>query len=168
MFVLWRGSRQQAKHDGKISEEVAISHLVKMVRNSIEPGGRDHFSCSTGHWRLLLDIGKSFGWKSHGTRYVPGDIVVLPGNLARHGYRPGDAQDRKVVDATDALEWARALTEARNSQHLIAMIVDHHPVAVPQLKAMTEEQLSINAPFITIMDEFIEYAFSGGFEFHGS
>ncbi len=142
-----------------------LNNTVNMVRNSVEAGGRDRFSCSAGAWGLLLDLGKAFGWKSHGTSYVPSDLALVPDRLARHDYQPGDAQDSKLVDAADALEWAKALSAARDSPHLTAMIGDRTPVAVPHHTATSEELRSANVPFIIIMDEFIAYAFDGEFVF---
>lgn len=144
---------------------MTTSHFVGMVRNSAEPGGRDRFSCSTDNWELLLDTGKAFGWKAQGTLYVPTDIAIVPDSPARHDYQPGDAQDSKSVATADAFEWARALSEARNSPHLAAMLGDRPAIAVLHQAATTEEVRSAHAPFITIMDEFIAYAFGGGFEF---
>lgn len=147
---------------------MSTNHLVKMVRNSIEPGGRDHFSCSSYAWELLLEIGETFGWKSLGTSYVPGDFAIVPNNLARHGYRPGDPQDSKLVDATDAIQWAKALSEARASPHLAAMIGDRPLIVALHATATAEELRSMNAAFTTTMDEFIAYAFGGEFEFSRS
>lgn len=140
-----------------------------MVRNSPEPGGRDHFSCSVGAWQLMLDVGKAFGWKSLGTRYVPGNMATFCDSPAtRHGYRPGDVRDKKLVDALDALEWARALSAARTAPRLSDMIGDGPPITALRHPATAEAVRSANAPFTTTMDEFIEYAFNGEFEFYGS
>lgn len=142
-----------------------MSHTVNMVRNSAEPGGRDHFSCTSDTWNLLLDLGKAFGWKPLGTSYVPSDIAIVPDNLARHDYQPGDAQDSKLVDAADTLEWAKALSEARDSPHMTAMIGDRPPPVTLPETATVEAARSANAPFSIIMDEFITYAFGGEFVF---
>lgn len=147
---------------------MSANHIVKMVRNSAEPGGRDHFSCSGYAWALLLEIGVTFGWKSLGSSYVPGDIAMVPDSLARHGYQPGDQQDSKLVDGADAIEWAKALSEARASPHLAAMIGDQPLVAAMHEMDTTEEWLSINAPFVTTMDEFIAFAYGGEFTFSRS
>ncbi len=136
-----------------------------MVRNSSEPGGRDLFSCSPDAWALLLEIGLAFGWKAQGASYVPGEFAIATDSPARHGYQPGDVQDSKLINAVDALEWATALSTARDSPHLSAMIGDRSPVAGSHETAMAKELRSAETPFDTIMDEFITYAFGGSFVF---
>ena len=84
-----------------------MSVIVNMVRNNPNTGGRDHFSCSVTAWELLLELGKSFEWKPLGAGYVRRDAVDLAETAVRHGYRPGDHQDYKRVEADDAAAWAR-------------------------------------------------------------
>lgn len=135
---------------------------------SAEAGGRDHFSCSSGAWELLLKLGNAFGWKSSGTRYVPDDPAATPEQPPPHDYQPGDQPDSKWIAAADALEWAKALSEARSSPHLTTMIGERPRAAVLRGTATTEQLRSVNAPFRITMDEFIVYAFGGEFAFFRS
>lgn len=144
-----------------------MDYIVNMVRDSTDAGGRDHFSCSSSAWELLLELGNAFGWKPLDTSYVPGNLAAVPEVPTRHDYSPGDRQDSKLIDALDALNWASALSEARSSPHLAAMIGDRPSVAALRETA-TEEQRSVSAPFITTMNEFITYAFGGKFAFSRS
>ena len=143
-------------------------HTVNMVRFSVEPGGRDQFSCSLSAWELLLELGNTFGWKSLGTTYVPSDLAVEFDNPTRHDYLPSDQQDSKSIDALDALNWATALSEARNSPHLTAMIGNRPLIVTLRETAAAETLSSVSAPFITTMNEFIAYAFGGKFAFSRS
>jgi hypothetical protein len=145
--------------------EVSMSFMIEMVRDSAEAGGRDRFSVSDEAWDLLQEIGKTFGWKPAGATYArhaaakPLDAVVL------HDYRPGDRLDAKIVADEDARAWAAALTTARHSPHLLALIGARPGVVVLDEAASKDETRSANAPFAVSMNEFIEYAFGGAFSF---
>lgn len=141
-----------------------MGFMVDMVRDSAESGGRDRFSCTPEVWDLLLEVGKAFGWKPQGTSYVPSAAVSSEMTI-RHGYRPGDRQDFKRFDAEDAAALARALSEAKRSPHLAAMLGERPGPAALGSEASVEELSSANAPFAVVMDEFIEYAFGGEFSF---
>jgi hypothetical protein len=141
-----------------------MTHIVNMVRDSMTTNGRDYWSCGVDAWELLLDLGKTFGWKPQGTRYAPADTVTVPDRLALHGYRPGDHQDNKRIAADDALAWAHALIEARSSPHLLSMIGERDQAALSG-DATPAQLLVINAPFAAVMDDFIDYAARGEFCF---
>lgn len=142
-----------------------MSFTVYMVRDSAERGGRDRFSCSFGTWELLVEIAKTFGWKPRGTTYLPVRASDSPDTAARHGYQPGDQQDYKRIEAEDAIAWARALSEARRSPHLTAMLAARPGPAVLPDRASDTGAEGAGAPFTVVMDEFIEYAFGGAFSF---
>ncbi len=145
-----------------------MDYLVNMVRDSVEAGGRDHFSCSSSAWDLLLELGHTFGWKPLGTSYAPSDTAMAPDNPTRHDYRPSDRQDSKLVVAADALAWAAALNEARSSPHLAIMLEERRLVATSSNTSSADALRSVNTPFVSTMDEFIAYAFGGAFEFFRS
>lgn len=128
--------------------------VVNMVRNSVEAGGRDRFECKDTTWELMLTIGKAFGWKPYGTSYAPIDRDGGAPNSALHDYLPGDSRDRKYVDADDAKAWAAALSLARESPQLAAMLD-----ARPELNANRVAESTAR------IDEFIEYVFGGAFDF---
>jgi hypothetical protein len=133
-------------------------HLVHAVRNGDEAGARDHFSCSMDAWNLLLELANSFGWKPMGTSYAPGSFSAAPDNPTRHDYQPGDQRDSKLVLEADAIGWGAALSEARSSPHVNAML-SHRPGG---------STLLTNMLLHTTLDEFITYAFSGAFAFSRS
>lgn len=142
-----------------------MTFIVNMVRDSAEPGGRDRFSCSSIAWELLIELGTTFGWKPKGAVYLPAVGAVRAVLAARHDYRAGDPQDPKQVEADDATEWAAALSAARRSPHLTAMLGARPGLATLGTDASDEQVRSVNAPFTAILDEFIEYAFGGAFVF---
>jgi hypothetical protein len=141
-----------------------MQYIVSMVRDNAEPGGRDRFSCSSSAWELLIEVGQTFGWKSQGTTYrAPND--ENPEQDARHDYHPGSRRDFKFITRADATGWANALSEARKSSHLEAMIGQRPgPITLPP-ETSGEALSSANAPFAVVMDEFIQYAFGGAFRF---
>ncbi len=134
--------------------------MVSMVRDSTEAGGRDRYSCSASDWALLLEIGKTFGWKPSGSTYLPAPKASATDATVRHDYKPGDRKDYKQIDALDAIGWAQALSAARRSPHLAAMI-DSRSGASP----VTEETSAANARYLALLDEFIAYAYGGAFSF---
>lgn len=109
--------------------------------------GGNRFSCPLPIWHLLLKLGRAFGWRPDGTTYVvPADSAgKVP---ARRNYQPGDVLDHKQIEEQDAVAWARALEAARASSHSAAMI-----------KAQPVELLP------GMLDEFIDFAYGGAFEF---
>jgi hypothetical protein len=141
-----------------------MQFIVSMVRNNIEPGGRDRFSCSSSAWELLIEVAQTFGWKAQGTTYrLPTE--ENPEQDARHDYRPGSRRDFKFVTRSDATAWAHALSEARKSSHLDAMIGTRPGVVTLPPETSAEALGSANAPFAVVMNEFIQYAFGGAFCF---
>lgn len=129
-----------------------MNGVVEMFRDAAERHGRDRFSCSLPVWRFLKDLGVTFGWQPRGATYaaVAKPDIDLP---ARHDYQPGDARDRKYVDADDAIAWANALEAAKRSSHSAAMI-DAAAQSTP-----------LEAPLRSLIDEFIAYAYGGAFAF---
>lgn len=135
--------------------------IVDMVRDAAESGGRDRFSCTVGAWLLLIELAETFGWRPRGTIYVPEHTS----GSARHDYRPGDAMDRKRVEVDDAIGWATALDKARRSPHFATLIGDR-PGKTRLGNNVNDDQVrSANAPFTTVMDEFVAYAYGGAFSF---
>jgi hypothetical protein len=138
--------------------------IVDLVRDAVEPGGRDRFSCSWTEWTLILELGRVFGWRARGATYVqgPGATAITP---ALRNYDPGDSHDYKSVGGEDAMELAAALERAKQSSHFATLIANHvGPVALSG-EATPELQRSANASFETVLDEFIEYAYGGAFSF---
>ncbi len=135
--------------------------MVSMMRDNAEAGGNGRFECSIDSWALLLDIGKAFGWKPCGTTYLPINVTNLATNLidatVQHDYLPGDSRDRKCVDAGDAKAWATALSAARRSPHLAAMVG-------AQLDAV-DLAASDHTRIDTVLNEFGAYAVGGSFSF---
>ena len=125
-----------------------MSAIVEMFREAAAPGGRNRFSCPVQTWQLLGELGRAFGWQPKGTTYVlpAKSTVEAP---ARRNYQPGTVQDHKEVEAADAMAWARALEVARASPHTAAMI----------------DARSAGEILPGVIDEFIEFAYGGAFEF---
>jgi hypothetical protein len=135
----------------------AMSVMIEMVRDARAPGGRNRFSCSLPTWELFWDLGRAFGWRPRGTTYV----MVTKGPAeepARRNYEPSGSQDQKRIDEEDAMAWARALDVAKSSPHLAAMI-EARSHALRSSGSRGSELLP------GVLDEFIEFAYGGAFEF---
>jgi hypothetical protein len=122
--------------------------IVQMFREAAAPKGRNRFSCSIATWELLWELGQAFGWQPKGTTYVlpAKSKVEAP---ARRNYQPGSVEDHKQVETEDAQAWARALEVAQASPHTAAMI----------------EARSAGELLPGVIDEFVEFAYGGAFEF---
>lgn len=134
-----------------------MSTVVQMFRESAAPKGRNRFSCPLPVWELLSELGQSFGWHPKGTTYV------LPAKSkmeapARRNYEPGTVQDHKQVEAEDAIAWAQALEVAKASPHAAAMLEARSAALAGAGKASSELLPGV-------IDEFIEFAYGGAFEF---
>ncbi len=131
--------------------------VVEMVREAAAPKGRNRFSCPLPVWELLWELGQSFGWQPAGTTYVvpAKSAVEAP---ARRDYQPGSAEDHKKVEAQDAMAWARALQVAMTSPHTTAMIE-------ARSAALASSGKIGGKPLPGVIDEFIEFAYGGAFEF---
>ena len=134
-----------------------MSTIVEMFREASAPKGRNRFSCPLPIWELLSEVGRAFGWQPKGTTYVlPAKTTVdAP---ARRDYQPGGSQDHKRVEGEDAVAWARALDIAKGSPHLAAMI-EARSVALATSGKVDLGMLP------GVLDEFIEFAYGGAFEF---
>lgn len=123
-----------------------MNEKVEMFRDSGEPGGRDLFACSVAEWTLFQELARDFGWVPRGTTYTaPSDSKVAA--PAFHGYTAGSTADPKIVERTDALNWARALEDRKRS-----------------LESAPSQQGADSEP-TGLIDEFIEYAYGGAFTF---
>lgn len=131
-----------------------MSATIEMFRNTAAP---NRFSCPLDVWELLYELGRAFGWRPVGTTYViaPQSTVESP---ARRNYEPGSSRDQKLVGEVDAMAWARALEKAMASSHLAAMI-EARSLALASNGKVYDELLP------GVIDEFIEFAFGGAFEF---
>jgi hypothetical protein len=134
-----------------------MSTIVEMFRSTATPKGRHRFSCPMSTWELLWELGHAFGWQPKGTTYVlpAKSAVEAP---ARRNYQPGSTHDHKRVETEDAMAWARALEVAKGSPHAAAMIA-------ARSAALTEAGNSGGEPQPGVIDEFIEFAYGGAFEF---
>lgn len=129
---------------------------ITLVRDAIEPGGRNVFSCTEREWELLVQLGQSFGWSGRGATYVR-HVGASANDEARHGYRAGEPRDPKRIDSEDAMNWAAALDGARRTQRIDAML---------EATTRTDQQGPIDPmQFAAILDDFIEYAYGGEFTF---
>ena len=134
-----------------------MSAIVEMFRHSAAPGGRNRFSCPLQTWELLWELGQAFGWTPKGTTYVqPAKSAVE--TPARRNYQPGSVHDHKHVEAEDAMAWARALQVAKDSPHTAAMI-EARSAALADAGNVGSQVLP------GVVDEFIEFAYGGAFEF---
>lgn len=134
-----------------------MSTIVEMFREAAAPKGRNRFSCPTVIWELLSELGLAFGWRPHGTTYVlPSKSTVE--TPARRDYQPGGSQDHKRVQQEDAVAWARALQVAKGSPHFAAMIEARAAALAGDGKVGSELVPGV-------LDEFIEFAYGGAFEF---
>ena len=132
-----------------------MMEIVQMFRHATAPGGRDRYSCPLPIWEFLWELGRAFGWQPAGTTYVvpPGLKLESP---ARRNYQPGDSQDSKRLEEQDAVAWARALEAAKMSPHTEAMI---------QARATACAGKTGGELLPGVLDEFIEFAYGGAFEF---
>jgi len=120
-----------------------LSDMVEMFRDSTEAGGRDLFACSVAQWQLLQDLGREFGWEPRGTTYrVPSDSKIAEPTF--HEYAAGGPADPKIVETTDAINWARALEDRKQT-----------------LAPTGESDIALSG----LVDDFIEYAYGGAFTF---
>lgn len=129
---------------------------VRLYRDAAELRGRDLFACSLAQWRFLQELARAFGWTSAGATYEL-DPKLKIASPARHDYEPGPASDRKLVDAEDALSFARALEQAMNSGRLPSII-----------EAQGATLLLGGNTVTSVTDfaaEFIQYAYGGAFMF---
>jgi hypothetical protein len=134
-----------------------MSAIVEMFRVAAAPKGRNRFACPMATWEFLSELGLAFGWRPHGTTYVlPSKSAVE--TPARRDYQPGGSQDHKHVEQEDAVAWARALEVAKGSPHLAAMIEARSVALVGSGKTGSELVPGV-------LDEFIEFAYGGAFEF---
>ena len=145
-----------------------IAYVVNMARPGTDLYGVGQLACSSDAWDLLLEIGKTFGWKALGASYVPTDVEMTLNGVTRHDYQPGDRQDSKLVNTADALAWATALSEAHASLHLAEMIGDSPPISTRHETDGAEDTRVINVSFATTMDEFMAFAYGGEFTFFRS
>lgn len=131
-----------------------MTAIVEMYR---EAGAPNRFSCSLPIWELLWDLGHAFGWHPRGTTYVvpAKSVVELP---ARRNYEPGDSRDHKRVENEDAMAWAHALEQAKGSSHVAAMMKARFAALACRGKDGGELLPGV-------LDEFIEFAYGGAFEF---
>jgi hypothetical protein len=134
-----------------------MSVTVEMFRRAPAPGGRNRFACPLPIWELLQELGRAFGWQPKGTTYVLPAKSTMEAP-ARRNYQPGSVRDHKQVAADDAMTWARALEAAKISPHLQAMI-DARSAALTGADKVSGELLP------GVVDEFIEFAYGGAFEF---
>ena len=134
-----------------------MSAVVEMFRDARSPKGRNRFSCPLPTWELLWELGCAFGWHPKGTTYVmpANGKVEVP---ARRNYQPDGSQDHKRVEQEDAMAWAHALEVAKESPHLAAMLEARSAALISSGKT-TGELLP------GVLDEFIEFAYGGAFEF---
>jgi len=134
-----------------------LSDMVRMFRNSTEPGGRDLFACSVAEWVLLQELGRDFGWTPLGTTYfAPGGAAAAAPRL--HEYAAGSAADPKIIEAGDARNWARALEDRKHSLERAVQ---------SGLRTADGENRDLEdaAGLTGLIDEFIEYAYGGAFTF---
>jgi hypothetical protein len=130
--------------------------VVRLYRDAAETHGRDLFACSLTEWQFLLELGRTFGWQAHGATYqLPSNSKLAA--AARRDYEPGASSDRKLVDAEDAINWARALEEAQKSPHFGAMIE-------ARLASLSDGESTLQS-IADALDEFIQYAYGGAFTF---
>jgi hypothetical protein len=134
-----------------------MSTIVEMFREAAAPGGRNRYSCPMATWELMWDLGSAFGWEPKGTTYVlpAKSKVEAP---ARRNYQPGSEHDHKQVEAEDAMAWARALEIAKRSPHSAQMIEGRSA-------ALTDAGKPVSELLPGVLDEFIEFAYGGAFEF---
>lgn len=134
-----------------------MSAIVEMFREAAAPKGRNRFACPMPIWELLWELGSSFGWHPQGTTYVM-PLKSAVDTPARRNYEPGGSQDHKHVEDADARAWARALEVAKGSPHVAAMI-EARSVALVGSGKLGSDLLP------GVLDEFIEFAYGGAFEF---
>jgi hypothetical protein len=138
-----------------------VTTIIELLRDSHVPGGRDKLSIGVDAWRLLYELGATFGWKPRGTTYVR---IAMRGNAEPskwHDYEAGDRRDQKCVDAEDATSWSSALIAARNSSHLPSLIASN-AAEISGGGAVSDIEIeSLNK----ILNEFIAYARGGAFTF---
>jgi hypothetical protein len=134
-----------------------MTAIVEMFRDAASPKGRNRFACPLSTWELLWELGHAFGWHPRGTTYVLPEKSTVEAP-ARRNYQPGTPRDHKQVEAEDAMAWARALEVAKASPHAAAMIEARSAALAGAGKIGGD-------PLPGVIDEFIEFAYGGAFEF---
>ena len=132
-----------------------MMEMVEMFRDATVPKGRDRYSCPVPIWEFLWELGRAFGWQPTGTTYVVPPRLKLEAP-ARRNYQPGNSQDSKRLEEQDAVAWARALEAAKMSPHTAAMV---------QARATAGAGESGGELLPGVLDEFIQFAYGGAFEF---
>jgi len=132
-----------------------MMEIVQMFRDATAAKGRDRYSCPVPIWEFLWELGRAFGWQPAGTTYVVPPRLKLD-SPARRNYQPGDSQDSKRLEEQDAVAWARALEAAKMSPHTEAMV---------QARASARAGETDSELLPGVLDEFIEFAYGGAFEF---
>jgi hypothetical protein len=148
------GALERARPEGDDAyRDRRVSAIVEMFRESA-PG---RFSCLVPMWELLWELGHAFGWQPKGTTYMMSarSTVKVP---ARRNYEPGDSQDHQRIEEEDAVAWARALETAKVSTHAAAMIESWSAALVSRGRPGAELPLDV-------LDDFIQFAYGGAFEF---
>lgn len=131
--------------------EVAETPVVTLRGTSQHASRR--FLCPPSVWQFLRDLGQTFGWHPKGTTYVTSSPPTARSDTSlRHDYKPGSADDCKLIEDDDAIEWAHALEVAKRSTYLGAMISAH-------------AGLTGDGAVLEIMDDFIRFAHRGAFAF---
>jgi len=128
---------------------------VELSRDAGNLDRGDRFSCPLSVWELLRELGRTFGWNPTGTTYVVPEKSKVEAPALRN-YQPGGALDRKHVTAADALAWANALTVARHSPHLAAMM---------DARSSSDQTTCETGQLLDRLERFIEFARRGAFTF---
>ncbi|MGH8185594.1 MAG: hypothetical protein ACREUC_03460 [Steroidobacteraceae bacterium] len=137
-----------------------MNATVEMFRDPAAAKGGNRFSCPLPIWELLWELGRAFGWHPEGTTYVQAanSTADVP---ARRNYDPSGSRDQKRVQEEDAVAWARALEVAKVSPYLAGMIEARSAALLGS--GQTGGDLLPG-----VLDEFIEFAYGGAFEFRVS
>jgi hypothetical protein len=147
------GALKRARPEGDGADRDQRMSAIEMFREAA-PG---RFSCHAPIWELFWELGQAFGWQPRGTISVmpPSSTVKVP---ARRNYEPVDSQGHKQVEEEDAVAWARALEIAKFSPHAAVMIETRSAALASQGKPGGELPPGV-------LDEFIQFAYGGAFEF---
>lgn len=134
-----------------------MKDTIELVREITQFERPESYSCSYLVWDFLRELGETFGWRPAGTTYVapPKRKIEIP---VSRNYQPGDALDRKRVEADDAMAWAKALETARHSPHFDA-------IAKASTAASAADADALVARLSAETDEFARFAKGGAFTF---
>lgn len=139
---------------------------VELRHDSRKRSDATRRTCTLEFWTLMIELGRTFGWKQDGATYVSIPITRKKEPESRkRDYSPGIWRDAKRVESNDAARWGDALGLARLSPHLDNMTKSRRTSMGQRNAEIHIRNRRLDAAFLASMDEFIRYLHDGAFTF---